>query len=96
MKSTGIVRKVDELGRVVIPIEMRRTMGIVEGTPMEFHVNNQDIVLRKHEKACLVTGEVSEDNVELLDGRIALSREGAKVVMDLILQEGEKKGWLGK
>ncbi|MED1478181.1 MULTISPECIES: AbrB/MazE/SpoVT family DNA-binding domain-containing protein [Bacillus] len=96
MKNTGIVRKVDELGRVVIPIEMRRTLGIVEGSPMEFHVDNQDIVLRKHEKACLVTGELSEDNVELLGGRIALSREGAEVVMDLILQKGKEKGWLGK
>ncbi|WP_459503050.1 AbrB/MazE/SpoVT family DNA-binding domain-containing protein [Bacillus sp. C1] len=96
MKNTGIVRKVDELGRIVIPIEMRRTLGIIEGASMEFHVDNEDIVLRKHEKACLVTGKLSEDNVELLDGRIALSREGAKTLMDLILQEGEKKGWLGK
>ena len=96
MKNTGIVRKVDELGRVVIPVEMRRALGVVEGTSMEFHVDNQDIVLRKHEKACLVTGKLSEDNVELLDGRIALSREGAKTLMDLILQEGEEKGWLGK
>ncbi|MBJ8031555.1 AbrB/MazE/SpoVT family DNA-binding domain-containing protein [Bacillus cereus group sp. N21] len=96
MKDTGIVRKVDELGRVVIPIEMRRTLGIVEGSPIEFHVDNQDIVLRKHEKACLVTGKLSDNNVELLNGRIALSREGAEVVMDLILQKGKEKGWLGK
>ncbi|PFW87222.1 AbrB family transcriptional regulator [Bacillus pseudomycoides] len=96
MKNTGIVRKVDELGRVVIPIEMRRTLGIVEGSPMEFHVDNQDIVLRKHEKACLVTGELSDNNVELLNGRITLSHEGAKVLLDLILQEKENKGWIGK
>ncbi|MDM5189379.1 hypothetical protein QUF99_19325 [Bacillus sp. DX4.1] len=43
-------------------------------------------------KACLVTGKLSEDNVELLDGRIALSKEGAKELMDLLLQKGEAKG----
>ncbi|PHE92488.1 AbrB family transcriptional regulator [Bacillus pseudomycoides] len=96
MKNTGISRKVDELGRVVIPVEMRRTLGIVEGMSMEFHVDNQDIVLRKHEKACLVTGELSDNNVELLNGQITLSQEGAKVLLDLILQKGKGKGWLGK
>ncbi|MCP1124592.1 AbrB/MazE/SpoVT family DNA-binding domain-containing protein [Bacillus sp. 3103sda1] len=96
MKNTGIVRKVDELGRVVIPVEIRRTLGLVEGTPLEIHVNDKDIVLRKHEKACLVTGELSEDNVELLNGRITLSSKGAKVLIDLILEKGEEKGWLGK
>ncbi|WJE54299.1 AbrB/MazE/SpoVT family DNA-binding domain-containing protein [Bacillus cereus] len=96
MKSTGIVRKVDELGRVVIPVEMRRTLGVVEGTSMEFHIDNQDIVLRKHEKACLVTGELSEDNVDLLNGQIALSKKGAEILMNLILNEGKTRGWLSK
>lgn len=96
MKNTGIVRKVDELGRVVIPVEMRRALGVVEGTSMEFHVDNQDIVLRKHEKACLVTGELSEDNVELLGGRIALSEKGAEILMKLLINEGETKGWISK
>ncbi|CAM4275053.1 AbrB family transcriptional regulator [Bacillus manliponensis] len=96
MKNTGIVRAVDKLGCVVIPIEIRRTLGLVEGTAMEFHVANENIVLKKHEKACLVTGELSEDNVELLDVRIALSRKGAKELMDLILEKGNEKGWLGR
>mgnify|MGYP001000922135 CR=1 FL=1 len=48
MKATGIVRRVDELGRVVIPKEMRRTMLINEGDPLEFLVDGQSIVLRKY------------------------------------------------
>ncbi|EJR62799.1 MULTISPECIES: AbrB/MazE/SpoVT family DNA-binding domain-containing protein [Bacillus] len=89
MKNTGVARKVDELGRVVIPVELRRTLGIAEGTALGFHVEGENIVLRKHEKSCLVTGKVSESNIELLDGRMFLSREGASELLD-ILQKSEK------
>lgn len=89
MKNTGVARKVDELGRVVIPVELRRTLGIAEGTALGFHVEGENIVLRKHEKSCLVTGKVSESNIELLDGRMFLSKEGARELLD-ILQKSEK------
>ncbi|QUG82381.1 AbrB/MazE/SpoVT family DNA-binding domain-containing protein [Bacillus nitratireducens] len=89
MKNTGVARKVDELGRVVIPVELRRTLGIAEGTALDFHVDGENIVLRKHEKSCLVTGKVSESNMELLGGRMFLSREGARELLD-ILQKSEK------
>lgn len=89
MKNTGVARKVDELGRVVIPVELRRTLGIAEGTALGFHVEGENIVLRKHEKSCLVTDKVSESNIELLDGRMFLSREGARELLD-ILQKSEK------
>ena len=52
MKSTGIVRKVDELGRVVIPIELRRTLDIAEKDPLEIYVDQDRIILRKYEPAC--------------------------------------------
>lgn len=77
MKNTGVVRKVDELGRVVIPVELRRTLGIAEGTVLDFHVDGENVVLRKKEKSCFVTGEVSDSNIELLGGRMFLSKEGA-------------------
>ena len=48
MKSTGIVRKVDELGRVVLPIELRRTLGIAEKDPMEIYVNGEEVILKKY------------------------------------------------
>lgn len=53
MKSTGIVRKVDELGRIVLPIELRRTMGIAERDPLEIYVDGNSIVLRKFQDSCI-------------------------------------------
>ena len=58
-KATGIVRRVDELGRIVIPIELRRTLGIGEKDSVEIFVDDEQIVLRKYEPACIFTGEVS-------------------------------------
>ncbi|MGH0944439.1 AbrB/MazE/SpoVT family DNA-binding domain-containing protein [Bacillus mycoides] len=88
MKNTGVSRKVDELGRVVIPVELRRTLGIAEGTALDFHVDGENIVLRKHEKSCFVTGEVSESNIELLSGRMFLSKEGASELLGLLEKSG--------
>ncbi|MGB4041206.1 MAG: AbrB/MazE/SpoVT family DNA-binding domain-containing protein, partial [Bacillota bacterium] len=59
MKSTGIVRKVDELGRVVIPIELRRTMQIAEKDPLEIYVDGEKIILKKYEPACIFCGDAS-------------------------------------
>lgn len=53
MKSTGIVRKVDELGRVVIPIELRRTLNIEEKDALEIYVDGEHIILKKYEPACI-------------------------------------------
>ena len=53
MKSTGIIRKVDELGRVVIPIELRTQFQIAERDPIEIFVDGSSIILQKYEKSCL-------------------------------------------
>ncbi|HBG75344.1 AbrB/MazE/SpoVT family DNA-binding domain-containing protein [Eubacteriales bacterium mix99] len=53
MKSTGIVRKVDELGRVVIPIELRRTLDIEEKDALEIYVDGEQIILKKYAPACI-------------------------------------------
>ncbi|MED2797398.1 AbrB/MazE/SpoVT family DNA-binding domain-containing protein [Bacillus thuringiensis] len=84
MKNTGIARKVDELGRVVIPVELRRTLGIAEGAVIGFHVEGGNIVLRKVEKSCFITGKMSKSNIELLGGRMVLSKEGARELLDLL------------
>ena len=60
MKSTGIVRKVDELGRVVIPIELRRTLGIDEKDALEIYVDAEKIILKKYEPACVFCGEAGD------------------------------------
>ena len=53
MKSTGIVRKVDELGRIVLPIELRRTLDIAEKDSMEIYIEGDAIILRKYQPACI-------------------------------------------
>lgn len=75
LKSTGIVRKVDELGRVVIPIELRRVMNINIKDPLEIFVDEDQIILRKysHTRACMISGHISDSNVELAGGKIVLS-----------------------
>jgi len=60
LKSTGVVRKVDELGRVVVPIELRRTHGIQIGDPMEIFVDGERIILKKYEPACIFCGQADE------------------------------------
>lgn len=57
MKSTGIVRKVDELGRIVLPIELRRTLDIAEKDELEIYVDGSSVVLKKHQSSCAFCGE---------------------------------------
>lgn len=57
MKSTGIVRKVDELGRVTLPVELRRTFDIEVKDPVEIYVDDKTIILKKYERACVFCGE---------------------------------------
>ena len=60
MKSTGIVRKVDELGRIVLPIELRRTLEIVERDSLEIYVEGSTIILKKYEPACIFCGDAKD------------------------------------
>lgn len=53
MKSTGIIRKVDELGRIVLPIELRRTLDIAERDELEIYMESDRIILKKYEPACI-------------------------------------------
>jgi transcriptional pleiotropic regulator of transition state genes len=67
MKSTGIVRKVDELGRIVIPIELRRTLGIEEKDSLEIYVDGERIILKKYEPACVFCHDA--DNIVNYEGK---------------------------
>ncbi|MDF3000557.1 MAG: AbrB/MazE/SpoVT family DNA-binding protein [Bacillota bacterium] len=58
MKATGIVRKVDELGRIVLPIELRRTLDIEIKDPIEIYVDDESIVLKKYAPACVFCGDM--------------------------------------
>ena len=74
MKSTGIVRKVDELGRIVLPIEMRRTLDIAERDSLEIYVEGDSIILKKYQPACVFCGSVKD----------LVSYEGKNVCSDCI------------
>lgn len=63
MKSTGIVRKIDELGRIVLPIEMRHTMHIEPRDSMEIFVDGNSIILRKYEQECIFCGSTKKVSV---------------------------------
>ncbi len=81
MKSTGIVRKVDELGRIVLPIEMRRTLDIAEKDALEIYVEGENIILRKYQAACVFCD--STKNI--------VSFKGRNVCADCIAKLSEKK-----
>lgn len=88
MKSTGITRKLDNLGRIVIPMELRRTLGIIEKDGMEIFVEDDRIILQKYQsqQACLITDDISERNVSLANGKIVLSPEGAELLIKELQQ----------
>lgn len=67
MKSTGIDRKVDELGRMVIPKELRDILGIDVKTPLEIFVDGETIILKKYNPGCTICG--SMDDVEYFKGQ---------------------------
>ncbi len=60
MKSAGIIRRVDELGRVVIPIDMRTQLGIEEKDSVEIYTDGSSIILEKHEKKCIFCGNTKK------------------------------------
>lgn len=60
MKATGIVRKVDELGRIVLPKELRTMLGIDIKDPLEIFTDDQYVVLKKYNPACIMCGSMKE------------------------------------
>lgn len=90
MKSTGIVRKVDRLGRIVLPKELRDVLEIYEGTPLEILVEDERIIVQKFvsSKACVITGVVSDDNIEV-GGKYFSKQALGSVAKALQESEGE-------
>ncbi|QCT03320.1 transcriptional regulator, AbrB family [Paenibacillus algicola] len=64
MKATGMVRKIDALGRVVIPKELRRTLGIGEKDPLEIYVEGERIVLSKYQPGCFICDEADSKKLK--------------------------------
>lgn len=82
MKNTGIVRRFDELGRIVVPKEIRDSWGIKTNDPIEIYVDEDKIILKQYtsRNTCVITGEVSKDSVRLPSGR-TISREGLHILV---------------
>jgi len=58
MKSIGVVRRIDQLGRVVLPKELRRTLDIEEGQPIEIYTEGEMIILKKYNPGCHCCGDI--------------------------------------
>ena len=72
VKSTGIIRKVDELGRIVIPMELRNKLGIQEKDPLEIFVDGSSIILKKYNPNCIFCG--SSRNLSIYDEKLICSK----------------------
>lgn len=68
MKATGIVRRIDELGRIVIPKELRKTLNIIDNeTSLEIFTEGDTVILKPYEPSCFVCGEA--ENLEEINGK---------------------------
>ena len=72
MKNTGIIRKLDELGRIVIPIEIRNQFNLLEKDQLEIYVKDNTIILKKYEENCIICGNTK--NLEQFKGKLICSK----------------------
>lgn len=86
MKSTGIVRKVDELGRIVLPIEMRHTMGITRHDALEIFSSEDIIMLKKHQMACIFCNGTKN----------IINYKGKNVCSSCVARWRPRHNWLGE
>ena len=81
MKTTGIVRKVDELGRIVLPIELRRTLDIAVRDELEIYLDDDKVILKKYEPSCVFCSS----------SRSLVSYRGRNVCMECIHHMNDAK-----
>ena len=84
MKSTGILRRVDELGRIVIPIEIRNQFHIVEREPIEVYVEGSSIILKKFEETCIFCD--NKENLSKFNDKL-ICKECSEKISDLKFEE---------
>jgi len=82
MQSTGIVRRLDKIGRIVIPKELRKSLEIKQNDLLEIFTDEEKIVLEKyhHDCYCMVTGEATTTPILLADGKITVSEKGLQLL----------------
>ena len=94
MKSTGVVRKLDDLGRITLPIELRRNLNIGEHDPLEIFVDDDRIILRKYEASDIFTGNMDElidFHDKKVDQFIHIACEDITCNMDELIDFHDKK-----
>lgn len=81
--KSGIVRKADDLGRVVLPKELRKMLKLQTNEPLEVFIDEKRIILKKYysDKSCMITGVIDDKNFNFENGRIVLSKEGANILI---------------
>ncbi len=70
MKATGVIRRIDDLGRIVLPIELRRTLGWAEKDAVAVFVDGESVVLRKYEPGCTICGEAGGELAMLAPNKL--------------------------
>jgi AbrB family transcriptional regulator, transcriptional pleiotropic regulator of transition state genes len=89
--STSLTRAMDDLGRIVIPKEIRKTFGINYKDPIEIFVDDEQIVLKKYipNSACAITGIVSNKNQKFGENGLILSPEGIKFILKQLEEDNK-------
>lgn len=89
MKTTGVIRQIDALGRVVIPKDLREVLSISKKDSIDISLEEGKIILQKHrpDQACMITGKVSENNRVFANGKIVLSPEGISQLFQELKQQ---------
>lgn len=98
MKATGIIRRVDDLGRVVIPREIRRTMGIKEGDPLEIYTERNAVVFKKYEHNLVHEADNLLENVTYYLNADAPCRDEVRMALERVVlllkkQQKEEEQW---
>ncbi|MYL43908.1 AbrB/MazE/SpoVT family DNA-binding domain-containing protein [Virgibacillus salexigens] len=84
MSDKSIIRKVGTIGHIVIPKDIRTALDIQGNDLVELLADNDKLIIQKPQNACLVTGKISESNIPIANGKITLSEEGAKSLIEEI------------
>ena len=95
MQETGMVRRIDELGRVVIPKEMRKTLRIKEGDPLEIYTDKERLVFKKYSPVSTINdvAEAVADGIEELTDKVCIVTDTDAVVY---VSKGKMKDTVGK
>jgi len=83
LRKSGIVRNADELGRVVLPKELRKMLKLQTNIPLEFFIDEQRIILKQFytDKTCMITGIIDDKNFIFENGKFVLSKDGANILI---------------